>query len=196
MWNFYLIEKFSIISAVFALRICFSAEWKISTWKRFAPVSIRCFTSLQWLPIKCSAWHFRILQRYCCCKCSWNILTILASFRSHHWIIELVKIACGTISSTSINFIRLTIAYVSYWIIYLINPNYRNVCLRFQCMVWSWILSIELHFFIVASIILLILKNHPRYGIIIFSSFLISSLFANTALRLNEHQSEAQIKPM
>lgn len=62
-----------------------------------------------------------------------------------------------------------------------------------QCMVWSWILSVEVHCFIVACIILLILKNHPRFGIIIFSSILISSLIANTALRIHEHQPEKRL---
>lgn len=60
-------------------------------------------------------------------------------------------------------------------------------------MVWSWILSVEVHCFIVACIILLILKNHPRYGIIIFSSILISSLIASTTLRIHEHLPEEKI---
>lgn len=60
-------------------------------------------------------------------------------------------------------------------------------------MLWSWILSLEVHYFIVACIILLILKNHPRYGLIIFSSFLISSLIANTTLRFYDHQTDVKI---
>ncbi|XP_031626081.1 uncharacterized protein LOC116342557 [Contarinia nasturtii] len=65
--------------------------------------------------------------------------------------------------------------------------------LKERCMVWSWILSIEVHCFIVACIILLILKNHPRFGIVIFSSFLISSLIANTALRFYQHEPEMKV---
>ncbi|XP_055303582.1 nose resistant to fluoxetine protein 6-like [Sitodiplosis mosellana] len=62
-----------------------------------------------------------------------------------------------------------------------------------RCMLWSWVLSIEVHCFVVACIILLILKNHPRFGIIIFSSFLISSLIANTTLRFYDHRPETKI---
>lgn len=50
-------------------------------------------------------------------------------------------------------------------------------------MSWSWILSLEMHFFIVTSIVLLILRNHPRYGIIICCSFVISSFAATTNIQ-------------
>lgn len=64
---------------------------------------------------------------------------------------------------------------------------------HFQCMLWSWILSLETQFFVVACIILLILKNHPRYGIAIFGSFLIGSFFATTALRFHDHHQQQKL---
>lgn len=50
-------------------------------------------------------------------------------------------------------------------------------------MLWSWIISLEIHFFVVASIVLLILRNHPRYGIVICCSFVISSFAATTSIQ-------------
>lgn len=57
-----------------------------------------------------------------------------------------------------------------------------------RCMLWSWILSVEVQCFIVASVILLISTSHPRFGIIIFSSFLICSIIAMTTVSFHGHQ--------
>lgn len=56
----------------------------------------------------------------------------------------------------------------------------------FQCMVWSWYISLESQFCVVASIILLLAKNHPRYATIICSSFFLSSLVTTTIIRFNK----------
>lgn len=52
-------------------------------------------------------------------------------------------------------------------------------------MLWSWILSVEVQCFIVACVILLIFESHPRFGIIIFSSFVVCSFVATTTLSLD-----------
>lgn len=57
-----------------------------------------------------------------------------------------------------------------------------------KCALWTWVLSLEMQFLIVACIVLLILKNHPRYGITIFFSFFTSSFVATTALRFHAHR--------
>lgn len=54
-------------------------------------------------------------------------------------------------------------------------------------------MSVEVQFFVISSIILLIIKNHPRFGIIIFSSFFISSLISTTTLQFRALQPDAGI---
>lgn len=71
-------------------------------------------------------------------------------------------------------------------ICFFVFYNFHHL-FSFQCMIWSWILSLEMQFFIVACIVLLILKNHPRYGFTIFFSFFISSFIATTTLRFHDH---------
>lgn len=77
-----------------------------------------------------------------------------------------------------------------YSIIYvknIINFQFIDIHFRFQCMIWSWVLSVEVQCFIVASVILLISTGHPRFGIIIFSSFLICSIVAMTTVNVDGH---------
>lgn len=55
-------------------------------------------------------------------------------------------------------------------------------------MIWSWIISLEIHFFIVATVVLLILRNHPRYGIVICCSFVISSFASTTSIQFTANE--------
>lgn len=53
-------------------------------------------------------------------------------------------------------------------------------------MIWSWYISLESQFCMVASIVLLLARNHPRYAAVICSSFFISSIITTTIIRAND----------
>lgn len=88
---------------------------------------------------------------------------------------------------TSTNFIRFKNGFVDFGASPMTNTFHELLLRSFQCMIWSWVLSLEIQFFIVACIVLLILKNHPRYGFVIFFAFFISSFIATTTLRFHDH---------
>ncbi|XP_055389988.1 O-acyltransferase like protein-like [Condylostylus longicornis] len=47
-----------------------------------------------------------------------------------------------------------------------------------RCMIWSWLISLEVQFFLAGSLILLLAQIHPKYAASIFFTLLIFSIIA------------------
>lgn len=58
-------------------------------------------------------------------------------------------------------------------------------------MIWSWYISLEAQFCVIASIVLMLAKQHPRYASVISASFFTGSIVATTILRYNERIPQA-----
>lgn len=52
-------------------------------------------------------------------------------------------------------------------------------------MPWSWFISLEVQFFIVSSLLMLLSKNHPKYAMTLCSSFFISSIITSTLMKFD-----------
>lgn len=51
-------------------------------------------------------------------------------------------------------------------------------------MVWSWYISLEVQFFVIASILMLLSKNHPKYTLTLCAAFFISSVLTTMLIRM------------
>lgn len=54
-----------------------------------------------------------------------------------------------------------------------------------RCMPWSWFISLEVQFFIISSVLLLLSKNHPKYSMTLCSSIFISSIVTSTLMQVD-----------
>ncbi|XP_037917555.1 uncharacterized protein LOC119655646 [Hermetia illucens] len=69
------------------------------------------------------------------------------------------------------------------WLNILYIENFFPIVDR--CMLWTWFISLEVHFFIAACLVLLLAQIHPKYAGAICTGILIASILATTVVEVD-----------
>lgn len=57
-----------------------------------------------------------------------------------------------------------------------------------QCSLWTWYISVELQFFVVSLLVMMLSKTSRKFAFIIFLGFFVSTFFTTTAIGVNSNR--------